>query len=156
MPDTVREDIFANIKTSLQAITTGNGFDNTITTVKRYNINDETLGPYPMVIINPGTETNQEQGKDFSLTHCQMQVILEVWINPQASETTPTDKLLNSLLGDIKKKLKEDITRGGKAIDTRFAEIEPFEQLTGQSEAGYFITIVVEYRHLQTNPKTAL
>lgn len=152
MPDTVRENIFANLKTSLEAITTGNGFDNTIQEVRRYDINDETVGPFPMIVINPGREASVDNA--YPLTSCRIEVELELWHRINPDETNPTDKILNSILGDIKKKLKQDVTRGGNAVDTHITGVEPFEDLRGQSEVGLFIDVVITYRHDQTDPKT--
>ena len=153
MPNTVRENIFANLKTTLETIVAGATYDNTVAEVRRYNINDQALGSYPLIVITPGTETGNDEA--FPLLKCVLEVILEVWISPAEDETTATDTLLNSLLGDIKRSLMQDITRGGYAVDTTVGTlVEPFESLRGQAEAGYFITVKIEYRHDQTNPKT--
>lgn len=155
MPDTVRERIFENLRTSLAAITIANGFDNDIASVRRYDINDDSLGPFPMIYITPSVEIGDDTA--YPLIALDLNAILEVWIRPAKDETRYTDTILNSLLGDIKKKLNEDITRGGIAIDTIVGtSVEPFESMRGQSEAGYFVTVKIQYRHKQTDPKQAL
>ena len=54
------------------------------------------------------------------------------------------------------RKLKEDITRGGNAVDTAVTSVEPFDTIEGQGEVGLVITLEVKYRHAQNNPKTVM
>ncbi|MBI5147765.1 MAG: hypothetical protein HZA37_01275 [Parcubacteria group bacterium] len=151
MPNTVREDIFQNVKTALQAITQANGFDNNMGSIQQWDPNGNAYGAMPMVIINSGPESDVDDA--FPLTTCRLTIFLTLWTRIDEGSSTPADTVLNSLLGDIKKKLKEDIARGGKAVDTKIGEIEPFDVIQGQGEVGLIITIEVLYRHSQTDPK---
>ena len=156
MADTVREKIFADLVTTLSGISTANGYDNNIASVQRWDMNGNNKVGVPAIIVNSGPEKNDD-GKAYDLTHCLLTVFLELWVRQNEAESAamPTDKLLNSLLGDIKKSLAEDVTRGGNAFDTEVTDVETFETVEGQQHAGLVVTIEIEYRHKQTDPKTA-
>ena len=156
MPDTVREKIFADLVTALSAISVAGGYDNDITSVERWNMNGNNKANVPAIIINSGPEKSDD-GKAYDLTHCLLTVFLELWVgkNETESAATPTDKLLNSLLGDVKKALAVDVTRGGNAVDTEITDVESFETIEGQQHAGLIITVEIEYRHKQQDPQVA-
>lgn len=144
MADTVRENIFANLVTTLSAITAANGYDNTIASVQRWDMNGNNKASVPAIIVNSGPEKGDD-AKAYNLTHCLLEVFVELWVrqNETESATTPTDKLLNSLLGDIKKALAVDVTRGGIAVDTQITSVETFETIEGQQHAGLIITVEI-------------
>ena len=152
MPNTVREEILQDIKTELSEISVANGFDNNIQSVSQWDPNGIALQAVPRIVITLGSESNDDDAYD--LTTCRLTVYITVYSRIDEGSATAADTALNSLLGDIKKKLKEDITRGGKAVDTKFLEVETFESVEGQGEVGLIITTEVHYRHQQTNPKT--
>ncbi len=156
MADTVREKIFANLVTTLNGISVVNGYDNNIASVERWNMNGNNKASVPAVIINSGPEKDSD-GKAYNLTHCLLMVFLELWVrqNETESAATPTDKILNSLLGDIKRALQADVTRAGNAVDTEITDIETFETIEGQQHAGLIITVEIEYRHKQQDPQVA-
>ena len=142
MADTVREKIFANLVTTLSAISVAGGYDNDVASVERWNMNGNNKASVPAIILNSGPEKDDD-GKAYDLTHCLLTVFLELWVRQNETESvaTPTDKLLNSLLGDIKKALQVDVTRGGVAVDTEVTDIETFETIEGQQHAGLIITL---------------
>ena len=153
MADSIREKIMANIKTALAAITTVNGYVNNITNVQRWKQNGNSIATVPAIIINGGPEDNKDDR--FPLTTCMMTIFVDLYIREAESSTSDTDTVLNSLLQDIKKAVKVDITRGGNAVDTTFKSIVPFETIEGQAFAGLIIEVEVEYRHQQTDPTVA-
>lgn len=156
MADTIREKIFANLVTALSGISVAGGYENDIASVERWNMNGNNKAGVPAIIVNSGPEKNDD-GKAYDLTHCLLTVFIELWVrqNETESAATPTDKLLNSLLGDIKKALAQDVTRGGNAVDTEVTDVETFETIEGQQHAGLVVTVEIEYRHKQQNPQVA-
>lgn len=156
MPDTVREKIFLDLVTTLSGISVANGYENNIASVERWNMNGNNKASVPAIIINSGPEKDSDSVA-YNLTHCLLTVFLELWVrqNETESAATATDRLLNSLLGDIKKALQTDVTRGGVAVDTEVTDIESFETIEGQQHAGLIITLEIEYRHQQQDPKVA-
>lgn len=154
MPNTVRENIFQNIKSALSLISVANGFDNNIASVQQWDVNGNALGSVPVIIINSGPEDGTDNA--YPLTTCSLKIFLTLWTRIDEGSVNAPDTVLNSLLGDIKKKLKEDIARGGNAVDTSIISVEPFDTIEGQGEVGLVITVEVKYRHAQTNPKTVM
>lgn len=154
MPASVREEIVANIQTTLRLIDAGATYDNTIedAAIQRWNSNGNPRGTVPMILIYEASESRSD--KSFRLTHCRMSIFLALMCRQTEDDSTSAGTLLNSLLGDITKALKVDVTRGGYAVDTEITDVSPLETEEGQEEFGLLITVDVEYRHDQTNPKT--
>jgi len=150
MANSVRENILANILTTLQGITTINGYVNTISSVQRWSQDGNSLANVPCIIVNAGQEDCED--RPGFITNCKLSVLLDVW----SVKPTDTDTHLNSLLGDIKKSLMSDYTRGGYAIATRIKNILPFESTEGQPYCGLMVNVEVEYRHKTTDPTTAV
>lgn len=150
---TVRENILANIKTTLASITVANGYVNTITNVDRWKSIGNDLETMPSIVIAAGSEGCREDS--FNLVHCELTVMLSLWYRHPETDATYSDTKLNSLLGDIKKALNVDVTRGGYAQDTQITEIEPFDVEQGQPHVGLLISVRVNYRHRNNDPTTA-
>jgi hypothetical protein len=151
--DTVREKILDNIKATLDSVLVANGYDNDLSSVQRWKQNGNDLKDIPAVIVKAGPENTVDN--KFPLTTCKMTVFLDLWIRENEDAANDTDEKLNSLLGDIKKALKVDITRGGFAVDTFIGSILPFEIVEGEPHAGLIIETEIHYRHRQTDPKVA-
>jgi len=154
MPNTIRENIFQNIKSALSLISVANGFDNNIASVQQWDVNGNTLSAVPTIIVNSGPEDGSDNA--YPLTTCSLKIFLTLWTRIDEGSGSAPDTVLNSLLGDIKRKLKEDIARGGNAVDTAITSVEPFDTIEGQGEVGLVITVEVKYRHAQINPKTVM
>ncbi len=153
MPTTVREKILANIQSTLQTITTLNGYDNTIVSVQRWDKRGNALKDVPCVIVSSGPEQKDES--PHPMFTCHLTVYLDVWIRQDAADTTVTDSILSSLLGDIGKALMVDYTRGGFAKNTVMRNNVPFESVEGQPHAGIIIEIEIVYQHQRNNPSIA-
>ena len=154
MPNTIRENIFQNVKSALSLISVANGFDNNIASVQQWDVNGNTLASTPTIIVNSGPEDGSDNA--YPLTTCSLKIFLTLWTRIDEGSGSAPDTVLNSLLGDIKRKLKEDITRGGNAVDTAVTSVEPFDTIEGQGEVGLVITLEIKYRHAQNNPKTVM
>lgn len=153
MADTVREKIMQNIVTVLQGITVAAGYNNTIAAVERYKAYGNHSVDIPAIVVSEGDESDSNNADP--LTSCVMEVYLAVGTRQAESDTAASGAVLNSLLGDIKKAVMTDHTRGGYAIDTEFKSIEPFEIEAGNAQIGLLISLEVQYRHLITNPESA-
>lgn len=152
MADTIREKILKNIKTTLESVTTGNGYDNTVGSVQRWKKQGNATSEASITcVIYPGPETKQPRPNP--LFTCRLPLMLEFFVLQDKEDTLSTDERLNSLLGDIEKALMVDITRGGFAEDTDILGNEPFLTIEGQPNAGLTVDIEVLYRHKQTDPE---
>jgi len=72
------------------------------------------------------------------------------YIRPSDSDTTPIEQLANNFRAEIEKKLLEDVTFGGLALDARIQAPRGFVQTDGFE--GVEINFDVHYRTLETNP----
>jgi hypothetical protein len=154
MSETVREKILQDVLETLETVTVASGYDNTLASVQRWKQkgNDTTVN-VPCVVIVAGTE--KKEPKPNPLMTCMFTVVLTVWTQQVDSDETPTDTILDSLLGDIEKALMIDITRGGYAQDSFITDVIPFETVEGQPQCGLIINLDIQYRHLQDDPGTA-
>lgn len=153
MSNTVRENIFLNIKTTLEGITIANGYANTLASVQRWKQQGNPTKSSPTVIISAGAET-KTPARSYNLTHCTLGVMLDVWVREAESSTSDSEVILNSLLGDIEKAINVDITRGGYARDTRIMSVANFETVDGEPKCGLIIELEIIYAHKQTDPYT--
>lgn len=150
---TIRENILAHIKTTLEGITEANGYNNDIASVQRWMQRGNILKSVPCIVISAGQEDKRPEPNP--LMSCRITVYLELYLRQNETDQTPTDSLINSLLGDIEKALMLDYTRGGNSLDTNIRAIIPFETQEGQVNAGAVIEIEVLYQHQQNDPETA-
>ena len=150
---TVRENILANIKTTLEVITIGNGYDNTIASVQRWDKRGNPLRQVPCIVVSAGQEQKTPVPNPFFT--CHLTVYLDVWVRQDAIDAVVTDSVLSSLLGDIEKAVMADYTRGGFAKDTVLHSSVPFESVEGQPHAGLIIEIEIVYQHKQGDPAVA-
>ncbi len=153
--ETVRERILANIKTTLEAVTTVNGynFDFTTETVQRWSMHGNSIVDVPMVVVSAGDE--EERDAPHPYEECVLHIYLDTFVVHAEGDNVATDTYLNRLQGDIKKAVLIDGTRAGNAIQTQVLGTTPFETTEGQPYAGIIIEIAVRYRHLRSDP-TAL
>lgn len=152
--ETVRERIIQNIKTTLEGITTTNGynFDFTPDTVQRWSMHGNKMIDLPLVIISPGDE--EEKALPNGFEECYAIVYLDVFFMSEESDPIPIGEYLNRLQGDMKKAILQDPTRGGEAIDTDCLGTTPFETTEGQPYAGIIIELAIRYRHLRLDPNS--
>lgn len=150
---TVRESILENLKTTLETISTANGYHNDIASVQRWRQSGNSLLNVPCIVINAGPEEKEPNPNPF--TTCRFTVYLDVWMRQDAGDLGSTDALLNSLLGDIEKVLMADYTRGGFAKDTNIKSNVLFETLEGQPQAGIIIELEIIYQHKQDDPEVS-
>ncbi len=149
---TIREKILQNLETTLGGITTEAGYNNTLAEVERWKHRGNPVKNVPKVVICASSE-QMEPAPD-PLYTCKFTVILDVWVRQAMDDATPTDQLLNSLLGDIIKALKVDITRGGNAENTEILSSIPFDPVDGEPSAGIGVELLITYSFLQSNPES--
>ena len=150
---TVRENILANIKTTLEGITIANGYNNTIASVQRWDKRGNALRQVPCLVVNAGQEEKQmSPNPNFT---CRLSVYIDLWIRQDEADAQATDTVLSGILGDIEKALMVNNTRGGYAIDTSIKSNVPFETVEGQPHAGLTIELEILYQHKQSDPSVA-
>ncbi len=152
MPETVRETILQNLKTTLEGITVAGGFnfDFTPATIQRWSMHGNSLVNLPAIVISCGDES--EQSAPYPLEECALSVYLDCFYVSGENDPVSTDTYLNRLQGDIKKAVLADHTRGGYAVDTNVLGTTPFETTEGQHYAGIIVEIEIKYRHQRLDP----
>lgn len=153
MSVTVRENIFANIKTALLVMSVTNGYANDFKSIQRWKQQGNRLKDCPCVVIKSGPEAKKDN-QTCSLKFCTLSVLLDLWVREAESSTVDSEIVINSLLGDIEKALMADITRGGYARDTKLVSSVPFETVEGEPMHGLAIELEVIYAHKQNDPYT--
>lgn len=150
--ETVRERIIANLKSTLEGITTAGGynFDFTPATVQRWTMHGNRLVDLPVIVVSPGGE--DEKALPNPLEECLLTVYLDVFFVTDPQDAVSTDTYLNRLQGDIKQAVLSDPTLGGEAVDTDVLSTTPFETTDGQPYAGIIMEIQIRYRHRRTDP----
>lgn len=146
---TVREDILANIQSSLQGITTISGYANTIKSVQRWDDGGKSTVEIPFITISEGAE--EKDPAPHPLYTCRLPVYLEVETR-KGSDTRKMSVILNSLLGDVEKAIMADRTRGGNAQNTVLKNNSQYTAVDGMPSAGIIIEIEVVYQHRQDDP----
>lgn len=150
MNDSIRELILQNIKTTLQGITTGAGYNYTVQSVERWKQKGNTTNVSPHIIVHAGPET-KNPGPD-PQTECDLSLIIEAGYRQDDTDITESDIIVSKLLADIEKALLADYTRGGYAEETKISGNIPFEYVEGQPRFGILVQIELKYKHANTDP----
>ena len=141
-----REHIMDEIVSTLQSISTGNGYHNTIRSVARYEQfgNDEVDVPFIEVLP---VEESYEPSPNPCMT-CKLVVDIDVWIRHDKAEFDgSTDAYLITLIADVYKALMADTTRGGYAVETKPVGNHPFVSVVNNAYSGVAVMVEITYRH---------
>lgn len=149
--ESVRENIYLNLKTTLEGVTVANGYRNTIQSVQRIKQDAQVTVSIPAVVIAAGDE--REDPAPDPLVTCVMTVYLLVYTRDDPDDSNPADTRVNSLLSDIKKALQVDNTMGGYALDTNTRGNAPFDTEDAQANVGIIIEVEIVYEHLRSDPE---
>jgi len=152
MSTPIIEYIAENIKDSIDLIVAGEVYNQTLSAVrpKRTDFRNASWDDLT-VLINQMSSRELESA---SMTKEWAQQFLLVAIVVDSDDSTdPIDTRLNQVRGDIEKKLAEDLTRGGYAIDTEINESTPWIDDEGRL-SGVAVLITVHYRTKDNDPYT--
>jgi len=153
MPNSVREDIIANVATALGNVTTGNGYNNTLASVQRFQQSGLTVATVPTAVVTFVNES-KETGPDFRST-CELEVSVDVWaVHDTDAVSGDTATLVDSLAADCEKAIMADTSRGGKARDCAVRAITPFRLAEGQPFVGTMLSVSISYAHEAGDPFT--
>ncbi len=152
MAEKVRENILANLKTTLEGLTIANGynFDFASSTVQRWSMHGNSTTELPMIVISPGDQSQRPRAN--ALSECDMEVLLPAFFKHNPTDSVATDTYMNRLEGDIKKIVMVDEQRGGNALSTQVTGSSPFESEEEQRYAGIVIELLIQYRHRTSDP----
>lgn len=116
----IRSDIIADIKTTLETITVTNGYNNTVKLVsERLKIPDELhADEFPALFIVDSNEVKKDNDVD------ELKNELSIIITGYVKDSNNPTPVLRTLLDDVEKALSVDRFRGGLAINTLPADIK--------------------------------
>jgi len=159
MSNPVVELITQDIVEKIDAIKVADGWNQDLNAVRPTRLgNDENLP-----IDNGLVIVHQEDPDDTDLDADRGSQGLKAWAQPYLLEcivwqdddaTTPIDTLINRVRADIEKKLMEDESRGGNAIETLLGGSMKFTDEGDAELTGIIILITVQYRVRLTDPYT--
>jgi hypothetical protein len=150
MSVSIKESILENIKTVLEGVTVGAGYNNSLADVQRFQQRGNSISDVPCVVITAGPE-DKEDRPDPQKT-CTLTVNIDLYLRDDDDDTVNSDTSLNSVLLDIEKALMIDYTRGDYAAETHIRRITPFTVIDGGVNYGAQIEVDVIYKHSRTNP----
>lgn len=144
------EQIAENIEATINGITVGNGFNQTLKAIRprRTDFSNASWGDLDILIDQVESEKLTEE---MGYVRWRQYFALTCIIIDSDSETNPIDTRLNQVFGDIAKKLAEDINRDELADDTVVNSLVPFVE-EDTSLSGIVIQISVDYRTKENDP----
>ncbi len=153
MADSVREQIVSNIATALGNVTTGNGYNNTLVSVQRFQQSGLSVSSVPTAVVNFEGET-KSIGPDHRAT-CDLEVTVDIWaVHDTDVVSGDTATLVDSLAGDCEKAIMADPTRGGKARECTVRNVTPFRLAESQPYVGISLACTITYAHEAGDPFT--
>jgi hypothetical protein len=156
MADTIRLRCLAAIKSALEAMTAGEPDGDPYTVefskVEHGPLGDEDHRKRFVAGIVPGRETKQTM---YPLDQCTLPVAIEFRMTVNRDDDAPGEEA-ERVLGEIQRKLHEDTTLGGLAIDLRETGNEiDLEGYDDRSIVGVLFFELL-YRHRTTDPRLAV
>jgi len=153
MTTPIIEDIAANLLTTINGVTTGNGYNQTVV-VKRPSRVDYDSEAAADDLEGLLYQTSQEilTSAMNRYTWRQGFDIVVFALNDYGSATT-IDTRLNQIAADVSKALRVDITRGGNAYQTDIGAVA-FAVADDGSISAVVLEITVDYRVLNSDPYT--
>lgn len=145
------EFIAANIKTTIEGVTTTAGYNQTLTAIRPKRIDYKELPADLTVVIRQMSQEKPAQAVQ-TAEWFQRFALMAVVIDSDTA-TTSIDTRLNQVSADIQKALLVDASRGGYAQDTMINSIQTWYDQTGKT-TGVAVEITVHYRVVWNDPYT--
>lgn len=147
----ITESIAENIKIAIGEITIANGFNQDLTAIRRKRTDFHDVAPDDGKVLIMQTEDERlEQPVGFA--SWSQKFLITAIVLDSDDATTSIETRTAKVRDDIRKKLTEDTTRDGNAIDTICGPAAPFDD--GESFTGIVLEIDVHYRTKFDDPYT--
>ena len=149
MSTPIIEHIAENIKTDINAITTGNGYNQTLVALrpKRLMHLEAARNDLSVIISQENPEIIETPSNN--LIDWKQPFSIDVIIVDSDDATDSIDTRINQARSDIEKKLNADTTRGGYAMRQEF---EPPEYFIAEGISGITLKLNVYYRTKYDDP----
>lgn len=158
MSTPIPEEIISRVATRLALITTGNGYNQTVTVLRPLRLNDDLPGDYRLVLgigdHQPAPE-HDRPGNPPAVAY-NLTILIEGEVRLSDSSTTTIDAAAMTLQADVVKALTNAANWyqwGGFSIDSKLTGTGINRSGDGGS-AGFTFSLVVLYRCSETDPYT--
>lgn len=157
MADPILEQIMDQIETALAAISTGGGYETTVSEVYRpktilgYDEVPNKDFSIQLVLGDPTRDEEQSRMGNPPLVAWDQPIEMNLIYRPSESASDPIEKVLNRFWADVIKAIYTDPQWSGLAIDT---EISDPQWMISQTDGFVGINAIInlEYRHKENNP----
>lgn len=147
-----------HLETTLESITTGNGYENTIDSVQRFQQEgqDPIDGNGILLIDGDDVVEGMILAGAYDLTSRRRHVDLVIIGRQDLSvDTRSASEFMNSLEQDVRRAVQVDEQRGGIAINTEETQANETDVQIGMPELRRVIGYDIRYRHRRTDPTIA-
>ncbi len=147
----VREDVLADIKTTLEGISTGGGFNFDVASAIRGQVTITAFKAFPAITFDDLGETYDRKNNHSLHKELRVAVLGLLKVNKHTGDDAVRAAASN-LLADIEKALMQDRCRGGNAIDTLLQSNDIESSEATSPYAFVVMELVVKYRTNLTDP----
>ena len=151
MSTPITEYIAEEIKAAINAITIANGFNQDLIAIRRKRTDYRDVAPMDGTVLI--LQVEDERGEDpvgFAAWDQKFLIVAIVIDSDKATDSIETR--MSKVRDDIRKKLVEDVTRGGYATETKNGPATPFDD--GEESTGIILETDVHYRTQFADPYT--
>ena len=151
MSNSQRENIIANVVTALGNVTTGNGYNNTLVSVQRFQQDGLSVASVPCAVVNFDQERKVVGPLD--RVTCTLDIGIDIWaVHDPVTVSGSTATLLDSLAADVEKAVMQDTSRGGYARDCFIETVMPFRLTEGMPVSGMSLRLTCTHVHDISDP----
>ena len=151
MATPIIESIALDVVAAINAITTGNGFNQDLTAVRPRKNDWSDLTPVDKHVFVKQADPERRDADGLGTIEWEQPFTLSALVLDADAATDSIDTRINQVRSDIEKKMREDPTRGGNAYDTRIAAPVQFDDGIW---TGIEVNIIVLYRTNENDPFT--
>lgn len=150
----ITERIAEDIKAAINLITIANGFNQDLTALRRRRLDFSDVMPEDLKVLIIQAEDELPEQEAVGANEWLQVYFLEAFVIDSDTASTSIETRMSTVRDDIRKKLAEDTTRGGYAIDTMLRAATPFDD--GEGFTGIELEIAVHYRTKWNDPYTRI
>lgn len=148
----VKEQLLANLETTLAAIVEGADYYTTVRKVLRLDAAAPEINAFPAIVIVPiGTRYDNQRSQVVGAVAALYTVQLTLLVRTATDVATTIERFIR----DVHKALFVDITRGGPAINTRVVSDEIFYPSDAREPiGGADLEVAIDFRTPRSNFNT--
>jgi hypothetical protein len=148
----VLESILANLVTTGVGITTVNGYDFTVDSAQRFDIERNSLVNLRTLIVSSIDQDKLVETTRTIEWGANVQIVFHV-VHDRAADSRSTDAVLTEARANLWKAFMVDRRRGGYAVDTSIENMTDFDLVTDDGrDTGVLLSLRIRYRHSATDP----